>query len=196
MVNVTLFSKILEYIPHSIFSVVWKYITDKHSKGINKWTHKVAMLFCHFANTNSAGDFNNGFWSIKGNANYLVIMQSSEYVNRKYCFSSVRFIIEILLIIIISGISSISFAQLSGTKNIPGIYSTIAAAIADLNTQGVADPGVSFIIAAGYTETLPSLTAGLITATGTATAPIVFKTGTGSPNALITAYSPGGKHKC
>jgi hypothetical protein len=51
MVNVTLFSQILQYIPRSVFSsVVGKYNTDKHSKGINSWTHLVTMLFFHFAN--------------------------------------------------------------------------------------------------------------------------------------------------
>jgi hypothetical protein len=70
-------------------------------------------------------------------------------------------------------------AQLTGTKTIPGNYATIAAAITDLNTQGVGTGGVTFNVASGYTE---STTAPLIvTATGTAANPIVFqKSGTGA----------------
>ena len=78
-------------------------------------------------------------------------------------------------------------AQLAGPKAIPGDYATVAAAITALNAQGVGAGGVTFNIAAGYTETFASSTAGAITATGTAANPIVFqKTGTGA-NPLITA---------
>ena len=88
MVNVTLFSQILQYIPRSIFSsVVNKYRTDKHSKGINSWTHLVTMLFFHFAKTNSVRDTSNGLRSITGNANHLGIQKmvpsrsSISYIN-------------------------------------------------------------------------------------------------------------------
>src|SRR6476660_8937313 len=59
-------------------------------------------------------------------------------------------------------------AQLSGTKAIPGDYATIAAAITDLNTAGVGAGGVTFNIAAGYTETAANIT---VTATGTSANP-------------------------
>ena len=80
-------------------------------------------------------------------------------------------------------------AQLTGTKTIPGNYATIAAAITDLNTQGVGTGGVTFNVASGYTE---STTAPLIvTATGTAANPIVFqKSGTGA-NPVITRTDAG-----
>ena len=88
MVNVTLFSQILQYIPRSLFSsVVQKYQTDKHSKGINSWTHLVTMLFFHFAKTNSVRDTSNGLRSITGNANHLGIQKmvpsrsSISYIN-------------------------------------------------------------------------------------------------------------------
>ena len=88
MVNVTLFSQILQYIPRSVFStVVGKYNTDKHSKGINSWTHLVTMLFFHFAKTNSVRDTSNGLRSITGNANHLGIQKmvpsrsSISYIN-------------------------------------------------------------------------------------------------------------------
>lgn len=79
------------------------------------------------------------------------------------------------------------FGQLTGIKTIPGNYATITAAIAALNTQGVGSGGVTFNVAAGYTETASNL---IITATGTLANPIVFqKSGTGT-DPLITA-SPG-----
>ena len=50
MVNVTLFSQILNYLDRNQFTkAVEKYHTDKHNKGINSWTHLVAMLFCHLS---------------------------------------------------------------------------------------------------------------------------------------------------
>ena len=68
----------------------------------------------------------------------------------------------------------------------PG-YPTISAAIADLNLQGVGDGGVTFKIAANYSETFSSPTAGLITASGTLSDPVLFiKDGAGA-NPLITA---------
>ena len=88
MVNVTLFSQILQYIPRSLFSsVVNKFQTDKHSKGINSWTHLVTMLFFHFAKTNSVRDTSNGLRSITGNVNHLGIQKmvpsrsSISYIN-------------------------------------------------------------------------------------------------------------------
>src|SRR5437764_718598 len=76
-------------------------------------------------------------------------------------------------------------AQLTGVKTIPGTYATIAAAVTDLNTQGVGAGGVTFNVAAGYTETLVS---GLnVTATGTVTNPIIFQKSGAGANPLINA---------
>lgn len=76
---------------------------------------------------------------------------------------------------------------LTGTKNIPGDYASIAAAVADLNTNGVGTGGVTFNVAAGHTETILSTI--VLTATGTAANPIVFqKSGVGA-NPQITAYT-------
>lgn len=78
-------------------------------------------------------------------------------------------------------------AQLSGPKSIPGNYPTVEAAIAELNAQGVGSGGVTFNIAAGYTETFTSPVAGLITATGASDKPVLFqKSGIGN-NPVITA---------
>lgn len=80
-------------------------------------------------------------------------------------------------------------AQVSGIKNIPGDYSSIAAAIADLNTSGVGSGGVTFNVNAGYTETITATLS--LTATGTISNPIVFqKSGVGA-NPLITSYTGG-----
>ena len=78
------------------------------------------------------------------------------------------FIIALMLLVnIIQG------QPLSGIKTIPGDYGSIQSAISALNTNGVSAGGVTFNIAAGYSETFGSPTAGLIyyfetpTATGT-----------------------------
>ncbi len=84
-----------------------------------------------------------------------------------------------------------AYGQLTGTKTIPGDYASVALAITDLNTQGVGAGGVIFNVAAGYTETFASPTAGLITATGTAANPIVFQKSGAAANPVITAATPG-----
>src|ERR1043165_4444448 len=80
-------------------------------------------------------------------------------------------------------------AQLSGNYSVPGSYTSVAAAIIDLNTQGVNGP-VFINIAAGYTETVP--TGGYtLTATGTLANPITFqKSGVGA-NPILTAFTGG-----
>ncbi|MCX6249352.1 MAG: hypothetical protein NTX61_01230 [Bacteroidetes bacterium] len=91
-----------------------------------------------------------------------------------------------VILLFLSLIDATSYCQLTGIKTIPGNYATIAAAVADLNIQGVGAGGVTFNVAAGYTETLTSRLN--LTATGTASNPIVFqKIGTGN-NPKITAY--------
>lgn len=82
-------------------------------------------------------------------------------------------------------------AQLTGVKTIPGDYTTVAAAIADLNTNGVGSGGVTFNVAAGHTETftLPS-DGNITTTTSSASNPVTFiKSGTGA-SPMITA-APG-----
>ena len=87
--------------------------------------------------------------------------------------------------------SASSFAQLTGTKTIPGDYPTVAAAIAALNSSGAGAGGVTFNVAAGNIESFSTPTAGYITTlTGSAANPIVFvKSGSGA-NPLI--YAPTG----
>src|SRR3954470_23213525 len=47
-------------------------------------------------------------------------------------------------------------AQLTGTKNIPGDYASLAAAITDLNTQGVGAGGVTLNLIAANPQTAPA----------------------------------------
>ncbi|TAE12771.1 MAG: hypothetical protein EAY72_09040 [Bacteroidetes bacterium] len=83
---------------------------------------------------------------------------------------------------------TISKAQLTGTKTIPGDYATISAAVTALNTQGVGAGGVVFDVAPGYTETIAASIS--LTATGTTANRITFRKATGSgANPLITAYA-------
>ena len=53
-------------------------------------------------------------------------------------------------------LSSVASGQLSGPKSIPGDYADLAAAITDLNTQGVGAGGVTFNLLAGNPQTVPA----------------------------------------
>jgi len=88
--------------------------------------------------------------------------------------------------------NTIASAQLSGSKNIPGDYATLAAAITDLNTQGVGAGGVTFNLLAGNPQTAPAGgyviggAGSVVLNTSSAANPIVF---TGNSN-TITAPTP------
>lgn len=79
-------------------------------------------------------------------------------------------------------------AQLSGTKNIPGDYPTLDAAITDLNTVGVlgGSGGVTLNLVAGNPQTAPAGGYAITTTTGSAADPIVLQ---GNGN-TITAFTP------
>jgi len=78
---------------------------------------------------------------------------------------------RLLLGITLAAFSFSVCAQVSGTKNIPGDYATLAAAVTDVNTQGVGAGGVILNLVVGNPQTAP--TGGYaITATGTLTNPI------------------------
>lgn len=94
---------------------------------------------------------------------------------------------KFILFVIFLCAAGFSFAQLTGPKAIPGDYATIAAAITDLNAQGVGAGGVTFNVAAGHTETLAGKQT--ITATGTAANPIVFQKSGSGANPVITSYT-------
>ena len=94
-----------------------------------------------------------------------------------------RKIYFLLLLVLFAGISN---AQLTGTKTIPGDYASVAAAVTDLNTVGVGTGGVTFNVAAGYSETLTGKIT--IIATGTASNPIVFQKSGAGANPVLTSY--------
>ena len=88
MNNITLFSQILQQIDRNLFhKAVAQYQTDKHSKGINSWTHLTAMLFCHLSKAQSIREITNGLLSASGNLNHLGIQgkcpskSSLSYIN-------------------------------------------------------------------------------------------------------------------
>lgn len=98
--------------------------------------------------------------------------------------------LQLTMLVLLAGL--MTRAQIAGTFDIPGTYPTIASAIAALNVAGVGPGGVTFNVAAGHAETLPTLQAGYITfGNGTADNPIIFqKSGTGA-NPVITAAAGG-----
>ena len=86
--NLTLLSQIINSLNRDSFNkIVKKYETDKHSKGINSWTHFVSMLFCHTAKANSIREIAHGLRSMEGNLNHPGIMKkvpsksSMTYIN-------------------------------------------------------------------------------------------------------------------
>jgi hypothetical protein len=98
---------------------------------------------------------------------------------------SVRLIAAVMLVFI--AISGNLRAQISGTKTIGVDYLTLAAAVTDINTNGVNGPLI-IDIPAGFTETAP-VGGYVLTATGTLANTITFqKSGIGA-NPLLTAYA-------
>lgn len=95
----------------------------------------------------------------------------------------------VLGLLMVTGLTNQASAQLTGIKTIPGDYATVAAAVADLNVSGVGTGGVTFNVAAGYTE---NITAPItITTAGAVGNPIVFqKSGVGA-NPIITRTDAG-----
>src|SRR5690606_12163748 len=81
-------SQMLRLIPRDKFErLVSKHSSDKHQKGINSWTHLVAMLFCHIGGAASVGDISNGLTSTTGNLSHLGVdrvpsKSSLSYINR------------------------------------------------------------------------------------------------------------------
>ena len=84
-----------------------------------------------------------------------------------------------MLAFLLSAFAVGAMAQLTGTKTIPGTYATVAAAVTDLNTQGVGAGGVTFVVADGYTETAPAGGYTITNPTGNGAGnPIVFRRAT------------------
>jgi hypothetical protein len=83
--NITIFAQILQRLPKNIFhELVKKYQTDKHSKGIDSWTHLVSMLFCQFSKSNSLRDIHYGLNSATGNLNHYGVRMSPSKSSLSY----------------------------------------------------------------------------------------------------------------
>lgn len=86
--NLSIFSQVLQLVDRNIFSsIVKKHDTDKHSKGINTWTHFVSMVFMQLAGATSLRDISNGLRSATGNLNHLGVLRapcksSLSYLNK------------------------------------------------------------------------------------------------------------------
>ncbi len=87
-IKVSLFSQVLGLVDRSIFNkLVVKHNCDKHSKGINTWTHFVSMLFMQLSKVDSLRDISNGLRSATGNLSHLGIIRapsksSLSYINK------------------------------------------------------------------------------------------------------------------
>lgn len=72
MDNTTLFSQIIRLLPREKFrSLVKELDTDKHCKGLDSWTHLVAMVFCQFGAKDSLRSICQGLLSATGNLVHL-----------------------------------------------------------------------------------------------------------------------------
>jgi hypothetical protein len=78
-------------------------------------------------------------------------------------------------------------AQINGTVSVPGTFSTIASVISSLNNQGTSS-GVTVNIAAGYSENVIAGGYSLY-ASGSSSAPIVFRKNGNGSNPLLIAYT-------
>jgi len=85
VINVTLFSQVLQLIDRDILKdIVRAHQSDKHSKGINTWTHLVSMLFMHLAKANSNRDISNGLRSATGNLSHLGVQRAPSKSSMSY----------------------------------------------------------------------------------------------------------------
>lgn len=87
--NLTIFSQIINRINRNSFkNIIRVHESDKHSKGINSWTHLVSMLFLHFSRATSLREVTLGLLSTSGNLVHLGITEkcptksSLSYINK------------------------------------------------------------------------------------------------------------------
>src|SRR4030095_15829797 len=87
--------------------------------------------------------------------------------------------LKLILTLFVLGIGIFLFgsvsAQLTGIKNIPGDYATLASAISDLNSSGVGPGGVTINLLAGNPETAPIEGYIITTLTGSMANPIIIQ---------------------
>jgi hypothetical protein len=112
----------------------------------------------------------------------------------KKTFTTSSFISTRLLVLLGIVLSSASVhqiqAQISGVKNIPGDYADLAAAITDLNAQGVGAGGVTLNLLAGNPQTAPAGGYSITTLTGTAADQITLS-GNGNAITASAAHTVG-----
>lgn len=95
-IKLNLFAQVLTLIDRNVFTkLVRQYDTDKYSKGINTWTHFVAMLFMQMAGATSLRDISNGLRSATGNLNHLGVKKapcksSLSYINQHRTYEVFR----------------------------------------------------------------------------------------------------------
>jgi hypothetical protein len=103
-----------------------------------------------------------------------------------------RLVLLSCVVVLAALVVSPTFAQVSGTKNIPGDYADLASAIADVNTNGVGAGGATLNLLAGSPQTAPlggyviGGPGSLVLTTTSAANPLVLQ---GNGN-TITAFTP------
>ena len=81
MLKTTLFGQIINLFDKISFTNIDdKYKNYKHNKGINSWTHLIAMVFLQFPQSTSIREISNGLRSATGNLNHFgSALASSKY---------------------------------------------------------------------------------------------------------------------
>ena len=88
MSTITLLAQMIQLMPAEKYKKLANELeSNKHSKGIDSWTHLVTMLFCHLSNAASCREISNGLMLIYGNINHLGCKQapsksSVSYINK------------------------------------------------------------------------------------------------------------------
>jgi hypothetical protein len=101
--NISLFGQVLSLIDRNICQkIVKNYQSDKHSKGINTWTHMVSMIFMQMSSSTSLRDISTGLLSATGNLSHFGIAKSPSkstlsYINQHRSFEVFRDIYFALL---------------------------------------------------------------------------------------------------
>jgi len=157
-------------------SAAWTAINDaySYSPGLDKWTRR-------FNKTTAVLGGSVGSVYI-GNNNWRFVVVSG------YTGSAISTVTELYADTI-----STYTSPLTGIKTIPGNYPTILAAVNALNAAGVGIGGVTFNIAANYTETIPP--GGYVIndtiSPPNASNPVVFQKSGSGANPLVTSDAAG-----
>jgi len=72
MSKTTLLAQMIQLLPAEKFKKIANELeSNKHSKGIDSWTHMVTILFYHLSNAAFCRDISNGLMSIAGNIEHI-----------------------------------------------------------------------------------------------------------------------------